>query len=117
MSTNPTDPSGRKPSRQETLRPAELVGGSALLGAFAGIVVLLAARSWVDAGVAFGVAFIVALVVVALFVQSLKPGSDEEDDLREQDAAHGGTRGVLEPKPGDGRGRDDGRGRGGPEAH
>jgi zinc transporter ZupT len=106
MSTNPTDPFGRKPSRRETLRPAELVGGSALLGAFAGLVVLLAARSWVDAGVAFGVAFIVALVVVALFVQSLKPDAEEEADLREQDAAHGGSRGVLEPKPGEDERRD-----------
>jgi membrane protein implicated in regulation of membrane protease activity len=89
----------RQPSRGEVMRPAELVGGSAVLALFAGIVILLSARSWVDAGVAFGVVFIVALVIIALFVQSVKPKPDEQADIAEQDAAHGGTRGVLEPKP------------------
>ncbi|WP_022881944.1 hypothetical protein [Gryllotalpicola ginsengisoli] len=93
--SNPSPKPGRTPSRREVLRPAELVGGAALLGVFAGLVVLIAARSLVDAGVAFGVAFIVALVVVALFVQSLKPDAEEEADIEEQDAAHGGTRPVL----------------------
>ena len=100
-SSKPTSNAGgtRQPSRGEVMRPAELVGGSALLGVFAGIIILLSARSWVDAAVGFGVAFIVALVLIALFVQSVKPKADEQADIAEQDAAHGGSRGVLEPKP------------------
>lgn len=99
----PSSPAaGRQPSRREVLRPVELVGGSALLALFAGIIMLAGSRSWLVAVIGFGVVFIVALVVTALFVQSIKPSADEVADLAEQDAAHGGTRPVLEPKPGDG---------------
>ncbi len=90
---------GRRPSMREALRPVELVGGSAILAVFAGLVMLLAARSWVVAGIGFGVVFIVALVVTALFVQSLKPTDEERADLAEQDAAHGGSRPVLLDPP------------------
>ncbi len=97
---------GRQPSLREVLRPAELLGGSAILAAFAGIVMLVASRSWIVASIGFGVVFIVALVVTALFVQSLKPSADEQADIAEQDAAHGGTRPVLDPKPDERRGPD-----------
>lgn len=89
----------RTPSRREVLRPAELVGGSAILAVFAGLVMLMASRSWVVAVIGLGVVFIVALVVTALFVQSIKPGADETADIAEQDAAHGGSRPVLLDKP------------------
>lgn len=89
----------RKPSRREVLRPAELVGGSAILAVFAGLIMLMGSRSWIVAAVGFGVVFIIALVVTALFVQSLKPKADEIDDLAEQDAAHGGNRPVLFDNP------------------
>jgi membrane protein implicated in regulation of membrane protease activity len=89
----------RQPSRREVLRPAELVGGSAILGVFTGLIMWMGSRSWVVALVGFGVAFIVALVVTALFVQSVKPKDDEIADLAEQDAAHGGSRPVLMDPP------------------
>jgi membrane protein implicated in regulation of membrane protease activity len=95
----PRTPASRQPSRREVLRPAELVGGSAVLALFAGIIMLLGSRSWAVAGIGFGVVFIVALVITALFVQSIKPSADEQADIAEQDAAHGGTRPVLGPKP------------------
>lgn len=93
----------RQPSRGEVLRPAELVGGSALLALFVGVVMLVGSRSWLVAVIGFGVAFIVSLVVIALFVQSIKPSADEKADIAEQDAAHGGSRPVLldKPEPGD----------------
>ena len=104
-------PAGRQPSRREVLRPAELVGGSAILAVFAGLIMWMGSRSWIVAVVGCGVVFIVALVVTALFVQSVKPGEDEKADLAEQDAAHGGTRPVLiDPPEGD-------EGQHGPDAH
>ena len=105
----PRTPAARKPSRGEVLRPAELVGGSAVLAVFAGLIMLMGSRSWIVAAVGFGVVFIIALVVTALFVQSIKPSADEEADIAEQDAAHGGTRPVLADKP---EPRDDDRPRG-----
>jgi hypothetical protein len=95
----PHTPAGRQPSRREVMRPAELVGGSALVALFAAVVILLGARSWLLTGIGFGVVFIVALVVTALFVQSLKPSDEEQADIAEQDAAHGGTRPVLDAEP------------------
>jgi membrane protein implicated in regulation of membrane protease activity len=96
-------PASRQPSRREVLRPAELVGGSAVLALFAGVVMLVASRSWVVAVIGLGVVFIVALVITALFVQSIKPTEDEQADIAEQDAANGGSRPVLldKPKPDD----------------
>jgi len=112
MSARTSRTPDRQPSRREVLRPAELVGGSAILAVFAGLIMLMGSRSWMVAGVGFGVVFIVALVVVALFVQSIKPSADEKADIAEQDAAHGGSRPVLLDKPesGDEQGR-------GPQGH
>jgi membrane protein implicated in regulation of membrane protease activity len=109
----PRSSASRTPSRREVLRPAELVGGSAILAVFTGLIMWMGSRSWIVAAVGFGVAFIVSLVVTALFVQSVKPKDDEIADLAEQDAAHGGSRPVLiDPpqKPADGEDR-------GPQGH
>lgn len=99
MSARKPHPADRQPSRHEVLRPAELVGGSALLAVFAGLIMLIGSRSWLVAVIGFGVVFIVALVVIALFVQSIKPTAEEQADIAEQDAAHGGTRPMLADKP------------------
>ncbi|MFC4243936.1 hypothetical protein ACFOYW_11165 [Gryllotalpicola reticulitermitis] len=108
MSARKSRPSaGRKPSRREVLRPAELVGGSAILAVFAGLIMWMGSRSWIVAVVGCGVVFIIALVVTALFVQSIKPTDDEKADIAEQDARHGGSRPVLiDPpeKPAEGHG-------------
>lgn len=73
------------PSRRDRLRPAELVGFSAVIGLFVGLVTLMAIRQWTFAGIAFGVAFIVTLVVLAMFSLSFKPNAEESQDLDEQD--------------------------------
>ncbi|MCL2794013.1 MAG: ABC transporter ATP-binding protein [Microbacteriaceae bacterium] len=90
---------GRTPSAREVLRPAELVGGSAGLALFGGLIMWVSTRTLLVGAIGFGVIFIVALVVIALFVQSIKPDASEQADLAEQDARHGGTRPVLADKP------------------
>jgi len=66
-----------QPSMRERLRPLELLGMSAGLAAFAGVITMLVLHPWGDfaahaegdwltIGVVFGVAFIVSLVVLAM---------------------------------------------------
>jgi len=74
-----------EPSRRDRLRPAELVGFSAVLALFVGLVTLLATREWVLSSIAFGVVFIISLVVLAMFSLSFKPNAEESQDLDEQD--------------------------------
>lgn len=80
-------PSGRvhQPTRQERLRPVELIVMSVILALFTGLVTLLATREFVLASVGFGIAFIVALVVLAMLSLSFKPNRSELDDIEEQD--------------------------------
>lgn len=73
------------PTRRDRLRPAELVGFSAILALFVGLVTLMATREWELSGIAFGVVFIITLVVLAMFSLSFKPNADESQDLDEQD--------------------------------
>ena len=65
------------PSRRDRLRPLELIGFSAVLGVFAGAVVLFATRNLVLAAVFFGVAFIASLLVVALVGLGGTPSDDD----------------------------------------
>jgi hypothetical protein len=74
-----------KPPLRERLRPLELLGISAALGVFAGLVVLMATREIVLAAVFLGVAFIVALVVLAMLALAVAPDLEEQRDLAEQD--------------------------------
>ena len=77
--TEPTPPERQpnKPSRRDRLRPLELVGFSAVLAVFAGLVPLLVLRTkeglphFEFAGIAAGVVFIVVLLTVALAVVGL----------------------------------------------
>ncbi|WP_017792733.1 hypothetical protein [Leucobacter salsicius] len=69
------------PSRRDRLRPLELVGFSAVLAIFAGLVVMLTTRDWVLALIFLGVAFIVSVMMVALIGLGGKP-SDEDDEAR-----------------------------------
>lgn len=66
------------PSRRDRLRPLELIVFSAILGVFAGGIVLFATREIVLALIFLGVGFIVALVTVALIGLG---GTPSEDDL------------------------------------
>jgi hypothetical protein len=74
-----------QPSRQDRLRPTELLVLSAVMGLFTGLVVLMATRQLVLASVSLGVAFIVALVGLAMFSLSFKPNPEEMSDIEEQD--------------------------------
>lgn len=77
----------QKPSLRERLRPFELLGISAVIGLFTGLVILLTTREWWLTGVGFGVAFILAVMSIALLALSAKPNAAERSDLDEQDRA------------------------------
>jgi len=77
-----------RPTRKDRLRPAELIGLSAVMAAFVGLVVLMSTRELVVALIGFGVAFIVVLVAIAMFSLTFKPDEAEIADLDEQDGAH-----------------------------
>lgn len=82
--TQPPEPDERQPvtpSRRDRLRPLELIGFSAVLGVFAGLVVLLTTREIVLALIFLGVGFIVSVVMVALVGLGGKP-SDEDLEAR-----------------------------------
>ncbi len=83
---DPRVTSSTQPSRRDRFLPTELLGISAGLGVFVGLIVLIATREFVLAGVAFGVAFILALVLMALFALAFKPNAGEVIDLEEQNA-------------------------------
>lgn len=74
-----------QPPLRERLRPLELLGISAVLGIFAGLVVLMATREIVLALTFLGVAFIVSLVVLAMLALAVAPDLAEQNDLAEQD--------------------------------
>ncbi len=80
-----TDKPAPKPPLRERLRPLELLGISAVLGVFAGLVVLMATREIVLAAVFLGIAFIVSLVVLAMLALAVAPDLAEQSDLAEQD--------------------------------
>ncbi|AZZ50592.1 hypothetical protein C5C31_14485 [Rathayibacter rathayi] len=65
-----------------------MIGFSAVMSAFVGLVVLLSTRETVVAIISFGVAFIVVLVAIAMFSLTFKPDAAEIADIDEQDA-HG----------------------------
>jgi hypothetical protein len=67
------------------MRPAELLGLSAVFGAFAGLVVLMTTRDIILAVIFFGIAFIVSVVVIAMLVLAMKPNPGEKIELAEQD--------------------------------
>jgi amino acid permease len=73
------------PSRRERTRPLELLGLSAVLAVFVGLVVLMSTRDLVLALIFLGIAFIVALVVLAMLALAVAPSGEERIDLLEQD--------------------------------
>lgn len=81
------------PSRRDRTRPAELLGISAALAVFAGLVVLMSTRDLALSAIFFGVAFIVSLVVLAMLALAVTPTGDERVDLDQQDRDEEGRRG------------------------
>lgn len=82
-----------KPSRQDRLKPFELVIMAAVIAVFIGLVVLLSSRDLQLAVIFFGISFVVSLVVIAMLALAVKPGVAEKLDLREQDDDDGASRG------------------------
>ena len=74
------------PSRRDRTRPAELLGLSAILAVFVGLVVLMSTRELVLALIFLGIAFIVSLVGLAMLSLAVRPDKDEQLDLLSQDA-------------------------------
>jgi hypothetical protein len=81
----PAGGAAHTPSRQDRLRPTELLVISGILALFTGLVVLLATREFILAGISLGIAFIVALVGLAMFSLTFKPNATELTDIEEQD--------------------------------
>lgn len=77
------------PSRRDRVRPAELLGLSAVFGLFTGLVVLLSTRDLELSLIFLCVAFIVALVVVAMLSLASTPNDDERHELDEADRPQG----------------------------
>ncbi|WP_235493543.1 hypothetical protein [Leifsonia sp. Leaf336] len=82
---DPSVTNSLQPSRRDRFLPAELLGISAGLGVFVGLIVLIATREFILAGVALGIAFILSLVLMALFALAFKPTAAEVEDIHEQD--------------------------------
>lgn len=82
---DPSVTNSLQPTRRDRFLPAELLGISAGLGVFVGLIVLIATREFILAGVALGIAFILSLVLMALFALAFKPTAAEVEDIHEQD--------------------------------
>lgn len=74
------------PSRRDRLRPLELIGFSAVLAVFAGLVVLLTTRDLTLAAIFVGIAFIASVMIVALLGLGGKPSA--EDEAARKDLQH-----------------------------
>jgi hypothetical protein len=107
---NTADPAAapRTPTRQESLRPLELIGGAAILALFVGLVVIFATREPILALIFFGIAFIITLVVLAMFTLGRGPGESERHDLEEQDEAADHAAGTARAGDGQTAGHGDG---------
>lgn len=79
----------QQPSRKDRTRPLELIGLSAILAIFTGLVVLMSTRELILAVIFLGIAFIVSLVVLAMLALAVRPTGEEQIDLDEQDRSQG----------------------------
>lgn len=84
--SKPIEPLGAafQPTRREILKPAELVGGSAIAAIFVGLIVLLSTRQWLLTAVFVGITFIVVLMVLALFAMGSKQDAEETAEIEQQ---------------------------------
>lgn len=82
----PLEPLGAafQPTRRDILRPAELVGGSAIAAIFVGLIVLFTTRQIELTLISAGITFIVVLMVLALFAMGAKKDAEETADLEQQ---------------------------------
>ena len=82
----PLEPLGAafQPSRRDILRPAELVGGSAIAALFVGLIVIFTTRQIELTLISAGITFIVVLMVLALFAMGSKKDAEETADIEQQ---------------------------------
>jgi hypothetical protein len=69
------------PSRRDRMRPVELLGISAIIAVFTGLVVLLSTREVMLALIFLGVAFVVVVVVLAMLQLAATSDQDDNDML------------------------------------
>ena len=77
------------PSRRDRLRPVELLGLSAVIGLFVGLVTVLASRDLMLGLIGLGVTFILSLVTLATLALTVNASAEERVDLDEQDRGQG----------------------------
>lgn len=78
-----------EPDRRARTRPAELLGLSAGIAVFCGLIVLMTTRDWLVAGIGFGIAFIGSLVTLAILVLAVNPVPDARPDAQDEDEPRG----------------------------
>lgn len=78
-----------KRKRGDGTKPAELIGLSAVLGVFAGLVVLMSTRNLLLALIFLGIAFILSLVGLAMLSLMGAPNELEQRDLDDQNRLGG----------------------------
>lgn len=83
---------GVRPSRRERLRPLELVGFSAVLALFTGVIVFYTTRDWVLTSVFTGVAFIAVVITVALIGLGGKPSEEDLEARKDLQTPDEGNR-------------------------
>jgi Flp pilus assembly protein protease CpaA len=81
------------PSRHERVRPAELLGMSAVFALFTSLIVLLSTRQIRLAGIFLCIAFIVAVVILAMLSLASKPNDAEQHEITDE---NGRAKGMLE---------------------
>lgn len=81
QSSDPKPQNPVTPSRRDRLKPLELLGFSAVLAVFAGLIVMMSTRSWMLTLVFAGIAFITSVMMVALVGLGKTP-SEEDDEAR-----------------------------------
>jgi len=73
------------PTKKDRLHPRELLGFSAVLALFVGIIVLMATREWLLSGMFFLAAFVATLIVMLLFSLTFKSKSEDAPDPHKYD--------------------------------
>ena len=70
-------------SRRDRMRPFEVIGLAVIVGAFTGIIALVATRNLTLAAIWLGVAFIAMLVLSATILLMIQPRKRELADIEE----------------------------------
>lgn len=85
MSSEPQPSTPHTPSKSDRLKPLELLGFSGVLSIFAGLVVLMATRSWTLTAIFAGAGFIVCVMMIALIGLGMKPNAQDVEARKDLD--------------------------------